>query len=76
MYGNKLGHNKNTYFVISIEQNFILHLHYWYINLRTFIVICCIAVCLKEVLVSANWRWRDNGVEKSSSYTETCSSYV
>jgi len=41
-------------YIILTEARKILHC--WYHNVRMYIVACFIAVCFKEILVSAPWR--------------------
>ena len=52
-------------YVYNFDQN----LHCWYHNICLLIVTCSIAVCSKNIMVSASWRWRDINAE-------TCRSYV
>jgi hypothetical protein len=54
-------------YLVLTKTNKIMH--YWHQNISLFIVTYLIVVCVKEILVSALWRWRDNS-------PETCKSYV
>ena len=46
--------------------------HCWHHNIPMFIVTRFVAVCFKEILVSAVWRWRGNRAETCRSYVEDC----
>jgi len=48
-------------------------LNYWYHNIAMFIVAHFIAVCFKEIMVSARWRCRDNSALTCRSYVKYCS---
>ena len=46
-------------------------LHYWY-NICMFIMAYFIAVCFKDMFMSAPWRWQDNSTETCSSCVKHC----
>jgi hypothetical protein len=49
------------------------YLNYWYHNIAMFIVAHFIAVCFKDIMVSARWRCGDNSALTCRSYVKYCS---
>jgi hypothetical protein len=68
-----LFHQHYITFMNTILTKICKFLNYWYHNMAMFIVAHFIAVCFKEIMVSARWRCRDNSALTCGNYVKYCS---